>query len=231
MRRGKYIHARLGSGRHLLIHLRMSGRLHLAKSGDERSRHEHVVLHLSGGLDLRLHDTRKFARVFLVEEAQGLLGGLGIEPLGEAFTPARLAALLRARQRRLKPLLLDQGVIAGLGNIYVDEALWEAGLHPCRLGADLSEAEIARLHRAIPGVLKSGLANRGTSLGKGQGNFSSVGRRPGENGTFLKVFRRTGEPCPRCGTPIVRLVVAQRGTHICPCCQAEPVSQVIPRRA
>jgi formamidopyrimidine-DNA glycosylase len=121
---------------------------------------------------------------------------------------------------------LDQTVIAGLGNIYVDEALWDAGLHPCRLSASLSEAEIKALHRAIPKVLKRGLKNLGTSLGTGKANFYSVARHTGRNQDQLKVFRRTGAPCPRCKSPIERLIVGQRSTHICPACQRlRPIGQ------
>jgi formamidopyrimidine-DNA glycosylase len=119
----------------------------------------------------------------------------------------------------LKPQLLDQAFIAGLGNIYVDEALWEAGLHPRRIAATLTLPEIKALHRAIPRVLRRGLKNLGTSLGTGKANFYSVASRRGRNKDELKVFRRTAFPCPRCRTPIERIIVGQRSTHICPRCQ------------
>lgn len=218
-RRAKYIVFDLSGGRHLLIHLRMTGRLHLASAKEPREKHEHVVLSFSDGRELRLHDTRKFARTCLVPDAEGVLAGLGPEPLDSGFTRSVLKSILESRRRMMKPLLLDQAVVAGLGNIYVDEALWEANIHPCRVSSSLSEAEIRALHRAIPKVLKKGLRNLGTTLGTGKGNFYSVARRKGRNRDQLNVFRRTGEPCPRCDTPIQRMVVGQRSTHICPECQ------------
>ena len=119
----------------------------------------------------------------------------------------------------LKPLLLDQRFIAGLGNIYVDEALWDAGLHPMRTAHTLGQADISRLHRAIRKVLRRGLKNLGTTLGTGATTFYSLARNRGHNRDQLKVFRRTGAPCPRCRRPIERLVVGQRSTHICTTCQ------------
>jgi formamidopyrimidine-DNA glycosylase len=127
--------------------------------------------------------------------------------------------MLKSRRRQLKPLLLDQTFIAGLGNIYADEALWESGLHPLQRTDALSKEEVAALHASIRRVLRRGLKNLGTSLGTGKANFYSVGRRRGRNRDALNVFRRTGEPCPRCATPIRRIIVGQRSTHICPQCQ------------
>jgi len=218
-RRGKYLLFELEGPAYMLVHLRMSGRLHLraAQSGPEP--YERVIFTLHDGRRLCLHDPRKFGRIHLVDNTDQLLGALGDEPLEPAFTPSRLAEILRRRRRMLKPLLLDQTLIAGLGNIYVDEALWESGLHPRRSSASLTQDEIRRLHGAIRLVLKRGIANRGTSLGNGRSNFASIDRVRGENLHSLRVFRRDGRPCPRCGTTIVRLIVAQRGTHICPCCQ------------
>jgi formamidopyrimidine-DNA glycosylase len=218
-RRGKFLVFDLSQDHHLLIHLRMSGRLHLVPSRSVRLKHEHVLLGLENGRQLRFHDTRKFGRLFMVEDIQSVLGQLGVEPLAPSFKVRTLAGLLTSRNRMLKPLLLDQTVIAGLGNIYVDEALWDAGLHPCRLSASLSKIEIKALHRAIPEVLKRGLKNLGTSLGTGKANFYSVARHTGRNQDQLKVFRRTGSPCPRCQSPVERIIVGQRSTHICPSCQ------------
>jgi len=217
-RRGKFLVFDLNGGGHLLIHLRMSGRLHLVAAGSKRSRHEHVVFDLKDR-QLRLHDTRKFGRVYLVEDDRTILGPLGVEPLEKGFTAAALQKLLATRRRMIKPLLLDQTMIAGLGNIYVDESLWDARIHPCRPADTLTEREIRGLHRAIPKALKCGLHNLGTSLGTGKANFYSIARHRGRNQDCLKVFRRTGEPCPRCRTPIERIIVGQRSTHICPACQ------------
>ena len=218
-RRGKFLVLDLTGGGSLLIHLRMSGRLHWVSRDSARQPHEHVLLAFSDGSELRLHDTRKFGRIFLTPEADAILGRLGPEPLDPAFTAARLQSMLASRQRRLKPLLLDQAFIAGIGNIYADEALWESRLHPLQSSQALSGKETAALHAAIRRVLRRGLRNLGTSLGSGKANFYSVGRRRGRNRDALNVFRRTGEPCPRCATPIRRILVGQRSTHICPKCQ------------
>ena len=218
-RRGKFLVIDLTGGGHLLMHLRMSGRLHLVSSGAERLPHEHVVFAFEDGSELRFHDTRKFGRVYLMVDAERILGRLGPEPLNPMFTPRILFEGMRKRSRRVKPLLLDQGFVAGLGNIYTDEALWEAQIHPRRLSDSLSQKEAEALHAAIRKVLQRGLKNLGTSLGTGKANFYSVGRRRGRNRDALKVFRRTGEPCPRCAAPVQRIIVGQRSTHICPKCQ------------
>ena len=222
-RRGKFLVIDLAGGYKLLMHLRMSGRLHLVSSGAERLPHEHVVFAFEDGSDLRFHDTRKFGRVYLMVDAERILGRLGPEPLDPMFTPRILFEGMRKRSRRVKPLLLDQGFVAGLGNIYTDEALWEAQIHPRRLSDSLSAAEARALHSAIRRVLRRGVKNLGTSLGTGKANFYSVARRSGRNRDELKVFRRTGEPCPRCAAPVQRIIVGQRSTHICPHCQKEQV--------
>ena len=218
-RRGKYLVFDFKPGAHLLLHLRMSGRLNLVSPDQNRSRHEHVVLCLDNGLQLRFQDTRKFGRMLLLQNAGTVLDRLGIEPLSKTFTARRLARILGRRQRMLKPLLLDQSIIAGLGNIYVDEALWDAGLHPCCRSNTLDEGKTRSLQRAIRKVLRRGLKNMGTSLGNGKANFYSVARRSARNQDELKVFRRTGQPCPRCRSPIQRIIVGQRSTHVCDRCQ------------
>ena len=218
-RRGKFIVMDLTPDSHLLIHLRMSGRLHLVSPGTKRSPHEHVIFSFKNADELRFHDTRKFGRVFLVRDLTPVLGHLGLEPLESGFNIAALRASLLSRKRLLKPLLLDQTIIAGLGNIYVDEALWEARLHPCRRSHTLSALELHALRRAIPRVLKRGLNNLGTTLGSGKANFYSIARHRGRNQDQLHVFRRTGLPCPRCRHSIERIIVGQRSTHICPKCQ------------
>ena len=218
-RRGKYLVFELTDGYTLLLHLRMSGRLHLVAAGTPRIKHEHVILSFDDGRQLRFHDPRKFGRLNLVKDPGKILDRLGPEPLARGFTARALGLLLKSRRRMLKPLLLDQTFIAGLGNIYVDEALWEARLHPCRLASSLSKPEIKALHLSIPRVLKRGLENLGTSLGSGETNFYSVASRSGRNKDQLNVFRRTELPCPRCRTAIERIIVGQRSTHICPMCQ------------
>ena len=222
-RRGKFLVIDFTGGGHLLMHLRMSGRLHLVSSGAERLPHEHVVLAFEDGSELRFHDTRKFGRVYLMVDAERILGRLGPEPLDPMYTPRILFEGMRKRSRRVKPLLLDQGFVAGLGNIYTDEALWEAQIHPRRLSDSLSQKEAEALHAAIRKVLRRGLKNLGTSLGTGKANFYSVGRRRGRNRDELKVFRRTGQPCPRCAATVQRIIVGQRSTHLCLRCQKEKV--------
>ena len=223
-RRGKFIVFNLSGQCHLLVHLRMSGRLNLVSAAAERTKHEHVCLGLDDQRELRLHDPRKFARCYLVNDPKAILGPLGPEPLSRGFSARRLHALLKPRRRMLKPLLLDQTFIAGLGNIYLDEALWHARLHPCRQAGTLSWADVQTLHRAVRLVLRRGLNNLGTTLGSGRANFYSVGHRRGRNQDQLKAFRRNGCPCPRCGATIERIVVGQRSTHICPRCQPSPVT-------
>ena len=218
-RRGKFLVFDLNNRDSVLVHLRMSGRLHIVPGKAERSKHEHVVISFTNGLQLRFHDTRKFGRMHLLSDTTPVLGRLGPEPLSATFTARLLAESLNSRKRLLKPLLLDQGFIAGLGNIYVDEALWDAKIHPCRISAAVTAAEAKALHRAIRRVLKRGLKNLGTSLGTGKTNFYSVAKHQGRNRDELKVFRRTGHACPRCKTTVERIIVGQRSTHICPECQ------------
>jgi formamidopyrimidine-DNA glycosylase len=218
-RRGKYIVIHLENDTSLLIHLRMSGRLILTRTDNCRDKHEHVWLTFTDGRRLRFHDTRKFGRMYLVDDSETILKKLGPEPLDPGFTAKKLAARLQKHRRLLKPLLLDQAFVAGLGNIYVDEALWAARLHPCRISNALDAGEMKQLHRTIRLALRRGLKNLGTSLGTGEANFYSVARRPGRNKDELKVFRRNGRPCARCRTTIERIIVGQRSTHICPECQ------------
>jgi len=218
-RRGKHLVFETDNEYTMLLHLRMSGRLHLVPADAPRIKHEHVIIKFKDKRQLRFHDTRKFGRIHLTNDPSKILGRLGPEPLGKGFTVNVLAGRLRRRKRRLKPLLLDQAFIAGLGNIYVDEALWDAKLHPNCIAATLTINEIKALHRAIPRVLKRGLKNLGTSLGTGETNFYSVARLQGRNKDELKVFRRSDLPCPRCETTIQRIIVGQRSTHICSTCQ------------
>jgi formamidopyrimidine-DNA glycosylase len=221
-RRGKYIVFHLSHGLTMLIHLRMTGRLNWTTTGSTRNVHEHVALEVEKKNELRFQDTRKFGRIFLTRTPDMILGKLGPEPLAADFTGERFLKMLQTTRRRIKPLLLDQKFLAGMGNIYVDEALWQANIHPQRLSSSLAHQEIDALHQAISHVLRKGLSTMGTSLGSGKGNFYSVGNRPGRNADQLNVFRRTGKACPRCNTLIERIIVAQRSTHICPGCQQAP---------
>ncbi len=218
-RRAKYILATLDDGRLLLIHLRMTGKLLLAAADAGDAPHDRVIFALADGRRLRFNDTRKFGRLLLTAAPAAPLAPLGPEPLAPSFTPALLRARLRGCRRQLKAALLDQRIVAGLGNIYVDEALWAARLHPARCAGTLPPEALRRLHAAIRAVLRRGIRDGGTSLGDGAGNFYSVAGHRGRHADGLQVFRRDGEPCPRCGHTIARLKIAQRGTHICPRCQ------------
>lgn len=218
-RRAKYIVIDLDKGLHLIIHLRMTGHLLLAPSNTPRDKHEHVILCLTKGRELRFHDTRKFGRFYLTKTPDTFFANIGPEPLSDAFSPAILTKMLKGKSRKLKPLLLDQNFLAGLGNIYVDEALWAAKLHPETKACDITPKEAEKLYYGIVTVLQSGLDNMGTTLGTSAANYYSVSGRTGRNSDKLQVFRRQGQPCVRCGTTIEKLVVGQRGTHICPKCQ------------
>lgn len=221
-RRGKYIIFALHAPLWAICHLRMSGRLQLVAASEPRGGYERLVLRCATGRELRFVDPRKFGRFLLSTDPALILGKLGPEPLAQDFTAEVLRAALGGRRRALKPTLLDQGVIAGLGNIYADEALFCARLHPLRRADSLAAAEVRMLHDAIQRVLRQGLANLGVSLGTGHSNFRLPNGASGGNQEALRVFRRTGLPCRQCATPIQRIVVAQRSTHFCPRCQPAP---------
>ncbi|HEY9724011.1 MAG TPA: bifunctional DNA-formamidopyrimidine glycosylase/DNA-(apurinic or apyrimidinic site) lyase [Oscillatoriaceae cyanobacterium] len=216
-RRAKWLLFTLDAGWTLALHLRMSGAVTVAEATTEPDRYTHLVLELDGDKRLCFRDVRKFGRVRLLDAAglAALEAAHGVEPLSDAFTAAWLARALKERRTRLKPLLLDQRMIAGLGNIYVDEALWRAGLHPLRAASSLSRAEIARLHEAIRHVLEQSIARRGSTFRDYRTGTGEVGG----NQHHFAVYGREDRPCPRCGRPIVRTVVGQRGTHFCPKCQ------------
>ncbi|MFC1808584.1 bifunctional DNA-formamidopyrimidine glycosylase/DNA-(apurinic or apyrimidinic site) lyase [Candidatus Omnitrophota bacterium] len=220
-RRGKFIVFTFNDASPMLIHLRMSGRIHISPVTDLRDKHDHVCIALNNNTEIRLHDTRKFARVYIGYHTSGVLERLGIEPLSSAFTARTLHTHLHQHKRSLKPLLLDQSFIAGLGNIYVDESLWKAKLHPTLCSNKVSADAAQKLRNAIQYVLKKGIKKRGTSLGRGKSNFTSVNKQHGTNKPSLQAYHRTGLPCTRCGSPITRIIVAQRSTHICPTCQCD----------
>ncbi|MBN1180295.1 MAG: bifunctional DNA-formamidopyrimidine glycosylase/DNA-(apurinic or apyrimidinic site) lyase [Anaerolineae bacterium] len=216
-RRGKWLFIALDDGEYLLVHLRMSGRLQVEAAGAAEDPHLRVLFRLDDGRQLRFSDQRKFGRMVLVADPAQVVGDLGPEPLEPDFTPEWLAEALGRRRGRLKPLLLDQRFVAGLGNIYTDEALWRARLHPLRLAHTLDEDEARRLHQAIRGVLEEAIANQGTTLE--DAGYVGVNGMPGEFAARLAVYGRVGEPCPRCGVPVEKMTVGQRGTSFCPRCQ------------
>jgi formamidopyrimidine-DNA glycosylase len=219
-RRGKWVVIALNGGDKLLVHLRMSGRLVLEPEACLDDRHLRVSLFLDDGQRLRFSDPRKFGRMVLTPDPQEVLGDLGPEPLGDDLTPERLGEMLARRRGRIKPLLLNQRFIAGLGNIYADEALWRAGVHPLRQAGTLNPAEVRRLHRAIRSVLQAAIASGGTTLP--DRTYQQADGRAGEFAGRLAVYGRAGQPCSRCGATVERIRVGQRGTHFCPRCQPLP---------
>lgn len=213
-RRGKYIIFALSDHFFLYVHLRMTGRFSFTPPA-----HARLILHLSDQRALYYNDPRKFGRWTLLQDTTVFDQKLGLEPLEPSFTQEALKDILFSRSRQMKPLLLDQKIIAGLGNIYVDEALWFAKIHPQRLSNSLTVKEMKELYEGIQHVLLRGLGAKGTTLGKGKSNFYRVDGSQGSHQDILYAFRRTGLACPRCKTPIERMVVGQRSTHFCPKCQ------------
>jgi formamidopyrimidine-DNA glycosylase len=218
-RQGKNILLWLDNGSCLHVHLRMTGKFRIEPTGPASRPHDHLMFVLGDGRKLVFNDTRKFGRFRIVPKGVNGLSDLGPDALDDAFTAELFRHRLEGRRRMIKPLLLDQTVLAGLGNIYVDESLWDAGIHPCRTADTLGKAELRRLYHAIRSVLRRAVLNGGTTLGTGSANFYTVSGRRGMHAGKLKVFRRAGKSCPRCGTRIIRIVVGQRGTHVCPSCQ------------
>lgn len=219
-RRAKYLIIYLNNGKQkkfLLVHLRMTGGFHLDAPQTPRDKHMHVILKLSDGYELRFRDTRKFGRMWLVDDPQTVLAKLGPEPL--EISAREFHALFEKRRGYLKPLLLDQTFLAGIGNIYADESLWYARLHPLRRAESLTRTERGRLYRAIRHVLTRAIAVGGTSI---DAMYKRVNGMSGGFQDSLRAFDREKRPCRRCGTPIVKTIVGQRGTHYCPTCQKLP---------
>jgi len=221
-RRGKYIAITLGDVGQLLIHLRMSGKfvVHPPGEGPGDELHARVRLQLDDGTWLAYIDPRKFGRFYLVGDSTELLGHLGAEPLAPEFTAETLASVLQNRHAEIKRLLLDQTLLAGLGNIYANEALWRAGIHPQRTADSLDLGDVRRLHQAIVSVLGEAVAHGGTSLEDRQYVYPDGGL--GGHQMHLSVYDRAGEMCPRCGYALERLVQGQRSTYFCPLCQRRP---------
>jgi formamidopyrimidine-DNA glycosylase len=218
-RRGKYLIVRFESGRVLLIHLRMTGTMRHERDGaPEHDPHLRVVVNLDDGSDVTYRDVRRFGTWLLLEpgeEADYLARRLGEEPLTRAFTPASLAARFNRRRAPVKAALLDQRAAAGMGNIYADEALWRARIHPLRPAGDLDREEVTRLHKAVREALKAGIARQGTTLR----DYRTPDGEMGMMQAALKVYGREGEPCYRCGAQIGETRAAGRGTWYCPNCQ------------
>jgi formamidopyrimidine-DNA glycosylase len=214
-RRGKYLLLPLSADT-LIIHLRMSGDLFVESVTEPPALHHRLMLDLEGRLRLAFNDTRKFGRVWLTSDPGAVLGRLGPEPLDPAFTAGDLYQRLQTRRRQIKPLLLDQSFLAGMGNIYTDEALNLARLHPLIIANTLTEEQTEQLWGAIRQVLADGIRSNGASI--------DWVYRGGSYQHHFRVYKRAGEPCPECGTTVERIVVGQRGTHLCPRCQPLPGS-------
>jgi len=218
-RRGKYLIVRFESGRGLLIHLRMTGSLRHAPAGTlEDDPHRRAVVRLDDGSDVAYRDLRRFGTWLVVEpeELEPYLDArLGAEPLADGFTAATLRKRLAGRRAPIKAALLDQRTLAGMGNIYADEALWRARIHPLRPAGELSATEVRRLRPAIRAALEAGIARQGSTLRDYRLPDGGAGAMQHE----FKVYGRDDEPCDRCGTPIEKIRAAGRGTWYCPRCQ------------
>jgi formamidopyrimidine-DNA glycosylase len=218
-RRGKYLVVGFESGRSLLIHLRMTGSIRHAAPGTlADDPYRRAVVRLDDGSDLVYRDVRRFGTWLVVEADElepYLAARLGGEPLARTFTSRRLADRLRHRRAPIKAVLLDQRTLAGMGNIYVDEALWRARIHPLRPANELEPDEVALLTRGIKDALRAGIARQGATLR----DYSTPDGRRGRMQETFKVYGRADEPCSRCGTPIEKARVAGRGTWYCPHCQ------------
>jgi formamidopyrimidine-DNA glycosylase len=220
-RRGKYVILDLLGGGHLLVHLRMTGGfLLVSPPSEEEDPHRRATLSLDDGSDVTYRDVRRFGTWLLLggDELEGYLTArLGPEPLGPAFSRARLTARLDGRRAPVKAALLDQRTAAGVGNIYADEALWRAGVHPRRAAASLRPEEVAALRRAIRAALRAGITRQGATLR----DYRRPGGERGRMQDAFAVYGRDGEPCPRCRDMVAKTRVAGRGTWFCPRCQPE----------
>lgn len=210
-RRGKYLQFHLSGGDFLFLHLKMSGDLLVLPATEPDDPHVRTIFALDNGHQLRFKDMRKFGRVYLVSDPAQVVGKLGPEPLLDDFTAADFRALFDRRSGRLKPLLLNQEFIAGIGNIYADESCHAAGLDPRRQVDTLSDDDLTRLYHAIRAALNAGIMHKGASL--------DAVYRGGEFQHHFRVYGRTGEPCLTCGAEIQRIVLGGRGTHFCSTCQ------------
>jgi formamidopyrimidine-DNA glycosylase len=212
VRRGKFIGISILNEHteFLFVHLRMSGSLDVISGKTEIAKHDRVVIYLANGKSIRFNDTRKFGRIYLCREQSEVVGKLGVEPLSDEFSPEHLLDITRGKRTRIKAFLLDQEKIAGLGNIYVDESLWKARIHPFLPAERLSLAKCVELQKAVRATLIEAIELSGTDFGDGvvqDGMYSPV------------IYGRDDQPCGRCKATIRKTRVQQRGTHYCPRCQ------------
>jgi formamidopyrimidine-DNA glycosylase len=233
-RRAKWLVLELSGGMVLAIQVKMTGQVFVLPTGTTRDRHVHLVFPLADDRELMIRDVRKFARVALyrrdeagralgVDEDADVFDQLGPEPLDPSFTLPVFRKLIRGRRARLKPLLVDQAFLAGVGNIYADESLWLSKLHPLRSAAGLSPADERALYTHLRAVLTEGIERRGSSI-----DDYTAPEGDGEMQDHLQVYQRTGQPCFRCGRPIKRFVLGIRATHFCSWCQRLPKDEQTP---
>jgi len=228
-RRGKYLIVRFESGRVLLIHLRMTGSLRHTSGDLAEDTHRRAVVRLDNGSDVAYRDVRRFGTWLLLEPGElepYLDSRVGEEPLDALFTAARLGERLSGRRAPIKAALLDQRTLAGMGNIYVDEALWRARIHPLRAAESLDRNELRRLHKGVRAALEAGIARQGSTLR----DYALPDGASGSMQHEFKVYGRGGEPCDRCGTPIAKTRVAGRGTWFCSTCQPSQAASSSSRR-
>src|SRR3954452_24022293 len=219
-RRGKQLVVELDRGAFLTIHLKMTGQLFVVPATRPVDPYERLALALDDGRELRFRDIRKFGRVGLYGADDDPFDEVGPEPLDDRFTLREFARRIRVRGARLKPLLVDQTFLAGVGNIYADEALWRSRLHPLRSARSLRPADERSLYRHIREILAEAIERRGSSID----DYTA----PDGDGAMqerLDVYQRTGEPCRRCGRPIRRIVIGIRATHFCSWCQRLPAAE------
>jgi formamidopyrimidine-DNA glycosylase len=227
-RRGKYLIVRFESDRVLLVHLRMTGSLRHSGEGLDEDPHRRAVVRLDDGSDIAYRDVRRFGTWLVLEPgelAPYLATRVGDEPLDALFTAARLGERLAKRRAPIKAALLDQRTLAGMGNIYVDEALWRARINPLRPAESLDRNELRRLHKAIRATLEAGIARQGSTLR----DYALPDGGSGSMQDEFKVYGRGGEPCDRCGTPIAKTRLGGRGTWFCPTCQPYAASSASSR--
>ena len=215
-RRGKYLILRLSGGEALILHLRMSGSLLLRSSPGEPAPYFRTIFLLDNGVELCFRDPRKLGAMWMVKDEHSVVGKLGPEPLEPGFTPEVLVQRLSNRSAPIKAVLCDQTVLAGVGNMYADEALFAAGIHPLKRANSLSKEEVLRLHRAVRQVLEDAIASSGASTR----DYRRPSGEPGSAQYAFQVAHRGGQPCPVCSTPIERIPIRNRGTYFCPRCQA-----------
>jgi formamidopyrimidine-DNA glycosylase len=223
-RRGKHLIFELDNNTYWIVHMRMTGSLLLKRADEEPGNSVRVVIYLNDQTAIHFRDMRRFGKMWLVKDKDSVVGKLGPEPLDPHFTPELLEQLLHGRKVAIKGLLLDQTFIAGIGNMYADEALYDARIHPLRLAGSLTRKEISRLHASIQKVLKQGILNKGAST---ETYIRPEGIK-GEAHLKFQVAHRKGKECPVCGGPIERITVHQRGTFFCPYCQKLPRNQTTP---